>query len=85
MRAIFVWHQVFAPQGGARMISRQSAHDTQVTPMQVWSTLSSEVRTRIAGLLAQLTVNIVVAHAPNTCTEKEVPNAQSTSITKDPS
>lgn len=67
------------------MVSRQSAHDMQVTPMQVWPALSSEVRTRIAGLLAQLAVNIVVARPASICMGKEVACVQPTSIAKNPS
>jgi hypothetical protein len=85
MRAVFVWHQVSAQQGGARMVSRRFAHDMQVTPMQVWPALSSDLRTRIAGLLAALAVNMVVAHPASTCMGKEVACVQPTSIAKNPS
>ena len=85
MRAIDGWHLVFARQGGARMTSRQSAHEIQVTPMQVWPALPSDLRTRIAGLLAQLAVNMIVARHANLCTGKEVPCVQPTSMAKNPS
>ena len=64
------------------MSSRRSAHDMQVTPMQVWPALPSDLRTRIAGLLAQLAVNMVVARLASTCTGKEVARVQPTSIAK---
>jgi hypothetical protein len=85
MRAIDEWHLISARQGGARMSSRRSAADMQVTPMQVWPALSSDVRTCIAGLLAQLAVNMVVARLASTCTGKEVACVQPTSIAKNPS
>jgi hypothetical protein len=82
MRAIYGWHLVSAQQGGARMSSRRSAHDMQVTPMQVWPALPSDLRTRIAGLLAQLAVNMVFSLPPSVCTGKEATHVQQTSIAK---
>jgi hypothetical protein len=67
------------------MVSRQTAHDMQVTPIQVWPALSSGVRTRITSLLAELAVNMVVTRPASICTGKEVTRVQSTSITKNPS
>ena len=85
MRAVFVWHRVSVRQGGAYMVSRQSAHDMQVTPMQVWPALSSDVRTRIAGLLAELAVSMVVARSASIRMGREVACVQSTCIAKNPS
>jgi hypothetical protein len=85
MSAVVVWFQVSARQGGARMVSCRCVHDMQVTPMQVWPALSSEVRTRIAGLLAQLAVNMVDARTASTCMGKEVVYVQPTRRAKNPS
>jgi hypothetical protein len=85
MIAVCVFHLVCSQQGGAHMCSRPSSHEVQVAPIQVWPALSSDLRTRIVGLLAQLTVNMAVAHPGNTCVTKEVGSAYSTPIPKNPS
>jgi hypothetical protein len=54
MIAVSAFHLICARQGGARMSSRLSSHDVQVTPVQVWPALSLDVRTRIVGLLARV-------------------------------
>ena len=43
-------------QGGLRMSSRPSSPEGQVTPAQVWSALSLDLRTRVIGLLAQISL-----------------------------
>lgn len=82
MRAIYGWHLVSAQQGGARMSSRRSAHEMQVTPMQVWSALPSDLRTRIADLLALLAVNMVVARPTSDSMGKEAACVQPTNSAK---
>lgn len=82
MIAVSVFHLICARQGGVPMSARPSAHDVQVTPVQVWPALSSDLRTRIVGLLAQLALNAVVVHPASVSTAKEVACAQPTSHPK---
>jgi hypothetical protein len=53
MIQVFASHMVCALQGGLRMSSRPASRDVQVTPVQVWSALSLDLRTRVIGLLAR--------------------------------
>ncbi len=85
MIAVSVFHLVCARQGGVHVSSCPSIRDMQVTPVQVWPALSSDLRTRIVGLLAQLTLNAVIAHPASACTAKEVACAQPTALSKNPS
>jgi len=81
MRAVSMFHLVVL-QGGVRMSSHLSSHSVQVTPVQVWPALSHDLRTRIVGLLAQLALNVVVAHPGNACSAKEVGCAYPTTFPK---
>ena len=67
------------------MSSRPSSPEGQVTPAQVWSALSLDLRTRVIGLLAQLALNMVTTRPGNECTGKEVSHADPTSAPKNPS
>ena len=58
--------------GGMHMSKRLSSHDVQVTPVQVWPALTSDLRTRIVGFLAQLALNAVTTHSEDAHTIKEV-------------
>ena len=53
MIAVSVFPLECAWQGGLRMSSRPSSPEGQVTPAQVWSALSLDLRTRVIGLLAR--------------------------------
>jgi hypothetical protein len=81
----FVSHMVCALQGGLHMSCRPASHDVQVTPVQVWPALPLDLRTRVIGLLAQLTLNMVMARPGNECAGKEVAHAEPTSAPKNPS
>jgi hypothetical protein len=70
---------------GLRMFSRPSSPEGQVTPAQVWSALSLDLRTRVIGLLAQLALNMVATRPGNECAGKEVSHADPTSAPKNPS
>ena len=72
-------------QGGLRMSWRPSSPEGQVTPAQVWSALSLDLRTRVIGLLAQLALNMVATRPGNECAGKEVSHADPTSAPKNPS
>ena len=85
MIQVFVSCMICALQGGLRMVSRPFSPDTQVAPIQVWPALSHDLRTRVIGLLAQLALNVVAAHAGNEYTEKEDSHADTTSAPKNPS
>ena len=50
-----------ARQGGIWMPAHSSSAEAQITPAQVWSALSDNLRTRVIALLAQLALYIVVA------------------------
>jgi hypothetical protein len=43
-----------ALQGGVWMLARPSSSEAQVTPAQVWSALSGDLRTRVIALLARV-------------------------------
>ena len=85
MIQVLASHMVCALQGGLRMSSRPSSPEGQVTPAQVWSALSLDLRTRVIGLLAQLALNMVTTRPGNECTGKEVSHADPTSASKNPS
>ncbi len=74
-----------ALQGGLWMVARPSSSDAQVTPAQVWSALSVDLRTRVIALLAQLALSVVMARPPDKGTAKEAPHACSTSDDQNPS
>ena len=59
-----------ALQGGLGMLARPSSSEVQVTPAQVWSALSGDLRTRVIALLAQLAVYIVVARPSDEVSEQ---------------
>ena len=54
MMAVSVFPLECAWQGGVHMSSRPSSPEGQVTPAQVWSALSLDLRTRVIGLLARV-------------------------------
>jgi hypothetical protein len=85
MIQVFVSCVVCALQGGLRMLSRPFSPDAQVTPIQVWPALSHDLRTRVIGLLAQLALNVIAAHAGNECIGKEISHADQASAPKNPS
>jgi hypothetical protein len=85
MIAVSVFHLACTRQGGVYMSSCPSERPMQVTSVQVWPALSSDLRTRIVGLLAQLALNVVVVRSENICTTKEVACAQPTTSAKNPS
>ena len=85
MIAVSVFPLECAWQGGLRMSSRPSSPEGQVTPAQVWSALSLDLRTRVIGLLAQLAFNMVATRPGNECAGKEVSHADPTSAPKNPS
>ena len=74
-----------ALQGGLWMVARPSSSEVQVTPAQVWSALSADVRTRVIALLAQLALYIVVARSPEEGSAEEGSHACSTSNDQNPS
>jgi hypothetical protein len=68
--------------GGMHMSNRLSSRDVQVTPAQVWPALSSELRTRIVGLLAQLALNVVHPHSDNAGPMQEVTSDDKNPLSK---
>ena len=54
MIELFVWYVAGARQGGSWMLARPSSSEAQVTPAQVWSALSADLRTRVIALLARV-------------------------------
>jgi hypothetical protein len=71
--------------GGMHMSTRPSSCEVQVAPVQVWPALSSDLRTRIVGLLAQLALNMVAAHSDNASTTKEATCANPAPLFQNPS
>ena len=72
-------------QGGIWMLARPSSSGSQVTPAQVWSALSGDLRTRVIALLAELALYIVVARPPDKEAEEERSHACSAPIDQNPS
>ena len=72
-------------QGGVWMLARPSSSQAQVTPAQVWSALSGDLRTRVIALLAQLALCVVSARPPDEESEEEKSRACSTSSDQNPS
>ncbi len=68
-----------ARQGGIWMPTHSSPSEAQVTPAQVWSALSGDLRTRVIALLAQLALSIVVARPSEEGNREERSRADSTS------
>lgn len=78
-------HVACALQGGLRMSSHLSSAKVPVTPLQVWPALSLDVRTRVIGLLAELTLHVVVARQQDERDGKEIFHAQQKTCTQNPS
>ena len=72
-------------QGGIWMLTRPSSSDAQVTPAQVWSALSGDLRTRVIALLAELALYIVVACPPDKEEKEERSHACSAPSDQNPS
>lgn len=67
------------------MLARPSSSQAQVTPAQVWSALSVDLRTRVIALLAQLTLHVVTARPLDEESAKEGTHACSPSSDQNPS
>jgi hypothetical protein len=67
------------------MLARPSSSHAQVTPAQVWSALSGEVRTRVIALLAELALCIVVTRPLDEGSRKEASRAGSPGHNQNPS
>jgi hypothetical protein len=78
-------HMAGALQGGLWMLARPSSSEVQVTPAQVWSALSGDLRTRVIALLAQLALYVVIARPPDEGSGEEGSRACSTSSDQNPS
>lgn len=70
---------VCALQGGLHMFSSKltcrPAPEIQVAPTQVWASLSTDLRTRVIGLFAQLALNVILARPCAEPAEKEINHA----------
>lgn len=58
-------HVVWTHQGGCCMSPLSLTDQEQSTLALVWAHLSSDLQTRVIGLLAQLALNVVVAGCHN--------------------
>jgi hypothetical protein len=72
-------------QGGLPMSSRLSSSEVPVTPLQVWSALSLDVRQSVIGLLAELALHVIVARPADEHDGKEVSHAQQKTSVQNPS
>jgi hypothetical protein len=84
MIAVSVFPVECAWQGGLRMSCHPPSHEVQVTPVQVWSALSLDLRTRVIDLLAQLALNMVT-RLGNEYPGKEGADVEPTIVSKNPS
>ncbi len=78
--------QVTCPlQGGLPMSSRLPSSEVPVTPLQIWSALSLDVRTRVISLLAELALHVIVARQQDEQDGKEIFHAQQKTSVQNPS
>jgi len=78
-------HAVWAHQGGCCMSLPFSPDQEQSTLALVWVHLSSDLQTRVIGLLAQLALNVVLARSTNQSREEEVHHAERATDPQSPS
>jgi hypothetical protein len=78
-------HVVWAHQGGCCMSLPFSPDQEQSTLALVWAHLSSDLQTRVIGLLAQLALNVVVARSPNQSKEEEARHVEPAPDPQNPS
>ena len=64
-------HVVWAHQGGCCMFPLSSSDQEQSTLVHIWAHLSSDLQTRVIGLLAQLALNVVVVRQENQSQREE--------------
>ena len=78
-------HVVWAHQGGCCMFPLSSSDQEQSTLVHIWAHLSSDLQTRVIGLLAQLALNVVVVRQENWSEREEASHAASTANLQNPS
>ena len=76
---------VWAHQGGCCMSPLSSFDQEQKALAHIWVHLSSDLQTRVIGLLAQLALNVVVARPPDESHGKEARHVDPTTDTQNPS
>ncbi len=75
---------VWAHQGGCCMPSLSSSDPDQSALALVWAHLSSDLQTRVIGLLAQLALNLVMARQKNPSEGEEVRCVEQTTDLQNP-
>jgi hypothetical protein len=85
MIELSVYYVVWAHQGGFCMFPLASPDQEQGSLTHVWADLSSDLQTRLIGLLAQLALNMVVACSVSQCARKEARDVDPTADAQNPS
>lgn len=67
------------------MFPLSSSDQEQSTLIHIWAHLSSDLQTRVIGLLAQLALNVVVVRQENWSEREEASHATSTANPQNPS
>ena len=78
-------HVVWAHQGGCCMFPLSSSDQEQSTLIHIWAHLSSDLQTRVIGLLAQLALNVVVARPGNQSEREEACHVDPAANAQNPS
>ena len=78
-------HVVWLHQGGCCMFPLSSSGQESGALVHVWAHLSSDLQTRVIGLVAQLALNVVVVRQENWSEREEASHAASTANPQNPS
>lgn len=76
---------VWAHQGGYYMFPLSASDQEQSTLAHVWAHLSSDLQTRVIGLLAQLALSMVVAHPQDQSEREEARHVEQAANPQNPS
>jgi hypothetical protein len=72
-------------QGGCRMYPLSSSNQEQDVLTHIWSHLSSDLQTRVIGLLAEIALNAVGARSQNQPQRKEARHVEQSANPQNPS
>ena len=78
-------HVVWAHQGGCCMFPLSSSDQEQSTLVHIWAHLSSDLQTRVIGLVAQLALNVVVVQSQSQPQREETCHAEQAADPQNPS
>jgi hypothetical protein len=85
MIQVSAYHAAWEHQGGCCMSPLSSFDQEQNALAHIWAHLSSDLQTRVIGLVAQLALNVVVARPPDESHGKEARHVDPATDTQNPS